>query len=107
MAQGAYYGPAGIFSTDDPGADQRQIDEELFEDPFDDEDIYPSYWDFESELEESATIEVIAYCTQEPWYDWRTIPEDTYEAFEESTRADHATHCSCGDPGNFDVAEIN
>lgn len=40
MAKQPYYGPVGIFSTDDAAADQRQIEAEQWEDPLDKEDEF-------------------------------------------------------------------
>lgn len=71
-----YFGPAGIFSTDDPGADQRQIDAESapFEE-WDDDD-----YSHEDEADYPEVDSVSSACPRCFWHDTQIYyPEDSTE----------------------------
>src|SRR5689334_24362766 len=98
------YGPAGIFSTDDAAADQRQIeaeqgpreDESIQPDPFHDEDEY-LYEDLEEdEQPEPILVQATAGSPDCPnWYAMELIEPHLFQVWIESVTAQHQTACGC------------
>jgi len=94
-----YLGPAGIFSTDDPGADQRQIEAEQF----DDQEGYDNFGEPETLHYPPDLIEVYAGCSQGAWHHLDTIDGRDFETFKERMQEDHNGNCSCGKLQNLEV----
>lgn len=106
MGYNGYLGPAGIFSTDDPAADQRQIEAEQY-DPEEDE-----WWDqedpdhdedYEDDFVEPVEEEIVypdlidVYVGSEPctWWHMDLIEEINYDAWVEQMKAKHQAECGC------------
>jgi len=97
-----YYGPAGLFSTDNPQSDRMQIEAE----EYDDEEEYADLddWDFDEEsYNQPTTIYRIFECSvhkgQDAWYNWKECFES--EDLVEMTKRMQAKHnkvCDCGQP---------
>ena len=117
MAKMPYYGPAGIFSTDNAAADQRQIDAEGY-DPDEGEQPY-DYYDYEEEeyREEDwgKEIDVLFSCSASVenstteatfgmWWKRKTVFEIELQTETESAQREHDAACQCGEP--IDVVNI-
>jgi hypothetical protein len=94
-----YYGPAGIFSTDNPQSDRMQIEAEEYDefeweqdDPVLDEEYYNQPTIYRS-------FECSYYSGQGAWYDWEECFEsDDLEAMTKKMQAKHDEVCDCGQP---------
>lgn len=102
-----YLGPAGIFSTDDRAADQRQIEAEQF-DPDEYEEPTDLIEEDLAELEaiyyeqDEEQIKVFAGCQESgEWWDTDIIGESSFEEFKASKAEEHREKCPCGDQENF------
>ena len=99
MAYKGYLGPAGLFSTDDPIADQRQIEAEQY-DPEEWEQEDPLHEGEETRLEEMEEklppmIEAYVGSTDCKWWNMETIEYGTYDAWMERMKAKHQKQCGC------------
>ena len=103
-----YYGPAGIFSTDNAEADQRQIDAESYDPDEDGMDGNPQNDPYEEEddryIEKDLveTIRVFFSCSvrTDPgvWYSSKTVFTEELEVETASAQKEHDLACSCGKP---------
>ncbi len=89
MPRKNYFGPAGIFSTDNPVADQAQIEAEQYE-PEEEEET-------EQEPDPECTPLVEAFvgsigCT---WWNHELIEEPAFDEWIEKMKAEHKEKCGC------------
>ena len=91
-----YYGPAGIFSTDNAQSDQMQIEAEQFdpeeyqEQPDSD---HAGYVTEEDQFPPTITAFVGSLACQ--WWDYAEIEEANYPAWMESMKTKHKKQCGC------------
>lgn len=114
-----YYGPAGIFSTDNAQSDQMQIDAEQHVDEGDDElsgvicvgcgnDLYLCTCQDEPErYQPEKYYEVTAGCDRNPeWYDFNlSVPESDVELVKSMFAQNHRAQCNCGGEPTISVHE--
>ncbi len=99
MARKPYFGPAGIFSTDDPVADQRQIEAEQYD---------PSEWEKEEHQddveEQPEFIEACGGSVDCSMWFLETIEKDTFESWVERMKTLHQKQCGCN--ATFEFSHI-
>ena len=98
MAKYPYLGPAGIFSTDDPATDQRQIEAEQadWEEGYGEE---PWEDDYEREEDYPEVDYPYGICPNKPWYSCEMFfagDEKDLEKARKALQARHDQECGCG-----------
>lgn len=91
-----YLGPAGIFSTDDPGMDQAQIEAEQWDG--DESGFYSEESDFEDEEKphDDPYNKLFVVCNHLAWWEEVIILESDLEGAKENFRKKHKKECACG-----------
>jgi hypothetical protein len=97
MSDHQRYGPAGLFSTDNPQSDRMQIEAESYDDEFDERD--PGGWyEYYNQPTVYRTFECSVYGAS-TWFDWEECFEsDNLVAMARSKQVEHDKVCRCGRP---------
>jgi hypothetical protein len=105
MAYTGYLGPAGIFSTDDPAADRRQIEAEQYD---------PTDWEQEGLYHEEdenpysvaeeypETMEAYGGSTECTMWFLETIEVGNFDSWVERMKEKHQEKCGCNAAFEFD-----
>jgi hypothetical protein len=92
------YGPAGMFSTDNPQADQNQIECEQYD---------PSEGIEEpDEIICEDKVLISARCLGSDWYAYQDIYPQNYQDLTERFISEHNSECNCGNPENLIIDSL-
>ncbi len=104
------FGPAGIFSTDDPVADSRQIMAEEWVDSLEEEEQFWKEYDPRDEEDDQydqskddESVYRVFFCDTpqdfyKPWWSQTAYLESEEEEVIASMQEKHDSRCNCGNP---------